>query len=167
MNYKESEDNVQIRIFDDRIEIWSPGLLPKEVDISEIYKQARSVPRNKLIRRIFHESGLIESWGTGFHRMLQFCRENGNPDPEFDDRAGAFVVSFRKKPENVPENVPENREVSICQFMKKNKEITILELAKEIGVNEKTIKRDIEKMKKDNLIRRIGPDKGGYWEVIG
>ena len=50
---------------------------------SEIYKQARSVPRNKLVMRIFHEYGLIENWGTGFQRMLKLCRENGNPDPVF------------------------------------------------------------------------------------
>jgi ATP-dependent DNA helicase RecG len=158
--------NVQIRIFDDRVEIWSPGLLPKEVDISEIYKQARSVPRNKLIIRIFHEINLIENWGTGFQRMLKLCRENGNPDPEFSNRAGAFVASFKKRKENVPENVPENRASLICKLMKKDSTISALELAKKIGANEKTIKRAIDKLKREGIIRRIGPDKGGHWKVL-
>ena len=170
--------NIQIRIFDDRIEIWSPGLLPKEIDVFEIYKQARSVPRNKLIVRIFHEAGLIENWGTGFQRMLALCRENNNPDPEFSDRSAAFVVSFKKRkenvpenvpknvPKNVPENVPENRIGLIYQLMKDNQSITAFELSKKMNVNEKTIKRDIDKLKKEKRIRRVGPDKGGYWEVI-
>ena len=71
-----------------------------------------------------------------------------------------------KEYKNVPENVPENRPTLICQLMKNNRAITVLALAKKIRVNEKTIKRDIDNLKKDGSIRRIGPDKGGYWEVI-
>lgn len=59
--------NAQIRIFDDRLEIWSPGLLPKAIDIDNVYKDGRSVPRNNLLMRIFHHVELIENWGTGFH----------------------------------------------------------------------------------------------------
>jgi len=61
--------NIQIRIFDDRLEIWSPGLLPKAINIDNIYKNNRSVPRNKILMEIFHRVGLIENWGTGFYRM--------------------------------------------------------------------------------------------------
>ena len=49
--------------------------------------------------------------------------------------------------------------------MIKNNKITIPELAKVLNVNEKTIKRDIEKLKKNKKIDRIGPDKGGHWEI--
>jgi len=68
--------------------------------------------------------------------------------------------------ENVPENVPEKRLQDIMQKMIKNNKITIPELAKDLNVNEKTIKRDIEKLRKDKKIKRIGPDKGGYLEVV-
>ncbi len=49
--------------------------------------------------------------------------------------------------------------------MVKNNEVTIPELADKLNVNEKTIKRDIEKLRGQNKIKRIGPDKGGHWEV--
>jgi ATP-dependent DNA helicase RecG len=50
--------------------------------------------------------------------------------------------------------------------MKDNRFVTIPELAERLKVAEKTVKRDIESLKEDGIVRRIGPDKGGYWEVI-
>ena len=75
-------------------------------------------------------------------------------------------AKLEKIGENVPENVPENRLIKISQLMKSNNKITIPEIAKELNVNEKTIKRDIDKLKDSGKIMRIGPDKGGYWEII-
>jgi len=64
--------------------------------------------------------------------------------------------------ENVPENVPENRLERIRNIMSRDNKISIPKLANEMKVNEKTIKRDIEKLRKLNRIRRIGPDKGSH-----
>jgi ATP-dependent DNA helicase RecG len=69
--------------------------------------------------------------------------------------------------ENVPENVPEKRLVVIIDLMKNNTKISMLELSKALGVNHKTIKRDIQILKAKGLIERVGPDKGGHWKIIG
>ena len=45
--------------------------------------------------------------------------------------------------------------------------ITIADLAVQVGISDRDGKKQIEKLKAQNRIRRIGPDKGGYWEVIG
>jgi ATP-dependent DNA helicase RecG len=50
--------------------------------------------------------------------------------------------------------------------MSKNKEITIPELAELIGVTTRAIEKQIEKLKKTKKIRRVGADKGGYWEIL-
>ena len=68
--------------------------------------------------------------------------------------------------ENVPENVPENRLILIINIIKNNNRITISELSTRLSVNEKTIKRDLDKLKISGMIKRIGPAKGGHWEVI-
>ncbi len=39
-------------------------------------------------------------------------------------------------------------------------------MAEKLDVNEKTIKRDVVKLKQKGLLKRIGPDKGGYWEIV-
>jgi ATP-dependent DNA helicase RecG len=75
--------NIQIRIFDNFIEIWSPGLLTKELNIKELLKNNRSIPRNREILAIFHKAGEIENWGTGFSRICESCIENGNPPVVF------------------------------------------------------------------------------------
>jgi ATP-dependent DNA helicase RecG len=82
--------NIQIRIFENRIEIWSPGLLPREINLSKIESECRSIPRNKKIAEIFYKAGLIENWGTGFSRMINKSRLNGNPLPVFTEKAGAM-----------------------------------------------------------------------------
>ena len=76
------------------------------------------------------------------------------------------VEQRMKEYKNVPENVPENRSDFIVVLIKNNGKITILEIAKKVNVNEKTIKRDIAKLKEKGLLKRIGPDKGGHWAAI-
>lgn len=90
--------NIQIRIFDDRLELWSPGLLPKELNIRNLFSENRSIPRNRALAKIFHDIGFIEDWGTGFQRMVEACTANGNPKPELKEMTGAFVVKFARRP---------------------------------------------------------------------
>ena len=68
-------------------------------------------------------------------------------------------------PENVPENVPEKRLSVIMELIKSDTGISMLVLAKKIGVDNKTIKRDITKLKTRGLLKRVGPAKGGHWVV--
>jgi ATP-dependent DNA helicase RecG len=46
-----------------------------------------------------------------------------------------------------------------------NKKTTISKIAKGLNLGEKTIKRDIAKLKQKGLLERIGPDRGGYWKI--
>ena len=77
-------------------------------------------------------------------------------------------------PENVPENVTENVLENVPEKLKRdilgdlrgNSKITMSELANKYSVDIKTIKRDIEALKQKGLIARVGPDKGGYWQVV-
>ena len=68
-------------------------------------------------------------------------------------------------PKNVPKNVPLKRATKILSLVNKNKNITIIELSDILKVTDKTIKRDIAKLKKENRLIRVGSLKSGYWEV--
>lgn len=89
-------------------------------------------------------------------------------EPVVENEITFYKIEFplETKWNNVPENVPEKRLQEIVQQIIKNDKITITELARILEVNEKTIKRDIEKLKKDKKLDRIGPDKGGSWEIL-
>jgi ATP-dependent DNA helicase RecG len=88
---------------------------------------------------------------------------------EFRLQSGGFLVTVfipEMISKSVTENVPENRFSLIIGIIEKNSDISMQEIAKQLNVNEKTIKRDIQKLKAEGLLERIGPDKGGYWKII-
>ncbi len=93
-DYNENGD-IQIRIFNNRIEIWSPGSLPSPLTLSDILQPHQSHPRNKLIAECFHQRGLVEEWGSGIERMTGKLEENGLPKPEFLEKTKSFVVIFK------------------------------------------------------------------------
>lgn len=161
--------NIQIRIFDSRLEVWSPGLLPKELDLKKILSENRSIPRNKVLVDIFHKLGLIEGWGTGFQRMLSKCLKNNNKEPDFSEKAGAFVIKFykRKKIEGVIEgvNVGVNVGVNLLfDYIKDNPGKRVINFEKNFGVTNRTIERWLKKLKDDDKIEFKGSSKtGGYF----
>ncbi|HLD54793.1 MAG TPA: winged helix-turn-helix transcriptional regulator, partial [Candidatus Nanoarchaeia archaeon] len=66
--------------------------------------------------------------------------------------------------EKVGEKVTENQN-KIIQFILKNPEISAKELSSLVSISSRRIEENISKLKKKGLLKRIGPAKGGYWEV--
>jgi len=85
--------------------------------------------------------------------------------PDVEEVFNGFKVTIFKAKSNVTENVTETRQLKILQLIKENDKISTTEIAKLIGVVRRTIARDIDTLKEKGVIKRIGPDKGGYWEV--
>ena len=54
----------------------------------------------------------------------------------------------------------------ILKLIKNNSFITYKELSKELNITEKTVYKNIEKLKQKALLKRIGPAKGGYWKEL-
>jgi predicted HTH transcriptional regulator len=95
-DYSRKGADIKFAIFDDRIEITSPGHLPSSITLEDLGKGV-SEHRNKIIGRTFSELGLIEGFGTGVFRMRKYCREWGIADPEFREDSGFFKTIFCKK----------------------------------------------------------------------
>ncbi len=53
----------------------------------------------------------------------------------------------------------------MLKFIEENAEISAKEIAIKLNVTERTVERDIEKLRKTDRIKRIGADKGGYWLI--
>ena len=75
-------------------------------------------------------------------------------------------INNKNVPLIVPKNVPKKRLEKIIQLIKEDKNITILELSDILNVTDKTIKRDISKLKDKHKIKRVGSSKSGYWEIL-
>jgi ATP-dependent DNA helicase RecG len=85
---------VQIRIYEDRLEVWNPGTLPPELTVEDLYREHASKPRNLQLADAMFRSRLIEQWGTGTLRIVQACLNQGLPRPEFEAKMVTFIVRF-------------------------------------------------------------------------
>jgi len=88
--------NVFVEIYTDRIEVVSPGGLPKGMTLADLGR--KSVRRNALIADLLHRIAFIEKAGTGIKRIRDEVREQGCPEPEFEN-SGFFTAIFRPNPE--------------------------------------------------------------------
>ena len=88
--------NVFVELYADRIEVISPGSLPKGLTLADLGR--KSIRRNPLIADLLHHTDFIEKAGTGIRRIRDGAREQECPEPEFE--ADRFVtVTFRPNPE--------------------------------------------------------------------
>ena len=88
--------NVFVEIYADRIEVISPGGLPKGLALADLGNA--SIRRNPLIADLLHRINFIEKAGTGIRRIRDGARQQNCPEPEFN--VGRFVtVTFRPNPE--------------------------------------------------------------------
>jgi ATP-dependent DNA helicase RecG len=88
--------NVFVEIFSDRIEVSSPGGLPKGMTLSDLGH--KSVRRNALLADLLHRIGFIEKAGTGIGRIRDEARAQGCPDPRFEE-TGFVTATFYPNPE--------------------------------------------------------------------
>jgi len=88
--------NVFVEIYTDRIEISSPGGLPKGMKLSDLGR--KSVRRNALIADLLHRITFIEKAGTGIKRMRDEAHDQHCPAPIFEDN-GFFTAIFYPNPE--------------------------------------------------------------------
>lgn len=92
-DYAQRGAPIRIAIFDDRLEVENPGLLPFGLTVDDL-RQGVSKLRNRVVGRIFHELGLIEQWGSGVQRMLKACREAGMAAPALEEIGNRFRVTL-------------------------------------------------------------------------
>ena len=160
-------DPVAIAVFRNRVEVRSPGLLYGGLTVTRIMTEMVSERRNKVLADLFHRIHLVEQWGRG----ITLIRSKA-PGTTFKEVGMHFIVVFRREgrtAEPFPGTRVETRmktRVKIISLMKEDPRITIPELAEQVSLSVKGIQWNIRKLKREGLLRRVGPDKGGRWEVL-
>lgn len=171
-----SSGKVQVRIFDDRLEVWNPGLLPPPLTIEKLKGKHDSIPRNPLIAKAFFWIKFAEDVGSGTSKIIRWCNEWGLPEPTYEEAGGSFVTVFHNpkldkqiqiSSEKGREKGREKSREKILRLIVKNSTITTEEIAGVLGLSVKGVEKNIKILKQQKLLRRIGPDKGGHWEIHG
>lgn len=159
-NY-ETTSKVQIRIFDSRIEIWSPGLLPEGIKIEDLKREHRSIPRNPLLFRQLFWVKYVEDVGGGTLDMIEQCKEWGIPGPEFKFITGAFVVFFRQPPalEDLEKLGLNKRQVRAMDYVVKKGAVSNKEYISLNDVSRKTATIDLTQLVTKGLLLKVGEGK--------
>jgi len=169
-----SGNPIQISIYDDKIMIWNEGQLPQKWTVDKLKQKHSSIPYNPDIASTFFRAGMIEAWGRGTIKILDECKAKGLPEPIFKYDTPGFWIIFNKTTDN--QGINSNTEssvkgsvkssVKILDLIKENNRITIPELADNIKISTRAIEKQIEKLKNENKLKRVGGRKHGHWEII-
>lgn len=97
-DYRSASDSI-VKIFDNHIEFYNPGKLPDSISVEDLLSNNyKSTPRNKLIADFCKSIGLIEKYGSGIRRIVEYFAEAQLPTPEFRNISDGFMVTvFAKK----------------------------------------------------------------------
>lgn len=168
------EGMIQVSVFDDRLEVSSPGALCRGLTLKDALK-GRSKPRNKVIAEVFSRMGIIEKWGTGLQRIVDLAKQEGLKEPVFENNDSFFrVILYRGKEEaaqttdqtiQTTDQTVQTTEQKIINAIAEKPTITRKELAEKTGLSESGIKWQLDKLKKEQKILRAGGTFGGHWVV--
>ena len=184
------ESCIQVAVYDDRLEVTSPGGLYNGLTYEEVMN-GHSKIRNKAIANIFSQMGLVEAWGSGIKRIFNVAKEYGLLEPKFQEFDNMFRVelfrsslpmtlenkSIGETSEKHRRNIGETSEkqetvdfnstqLEILKLLMENNRLSAVKLAEKIGVASRNIENNIKKLKELDILVRHGSPKNGYWEVI-
>lgn len=168
-DYSIGGGSVSVALYDDRLEIISTGELHFGLTPEALFRAHESRPWNPMIAQTFYRRGIIEVWGRGTLKIARLMQEAGLAPPEVTVRTGAVVVTFML-PDRATRTV--TRETSgktaeaISEQLRATSELPIPDLADRLGKSPSRIERVIRELRESGRLERIGPAKGGYWQVI-
>ncbi len=165
-----SGNPIQIKVYDDRITFWNAGELPSSLTVDSLMRDHSSIPYNPDVATTFFRAGLIEAWGRGTLMIIDECKKAHLPPPVFSNDSNGFGIEFKVAPRKTSGKTSGKTSVKtsvkILELVRKDSSITIPQMANSLGLTTRAVEMQISKLKEENQIRRIGPDKGGRWEVV-
>ena len=177
--------SLQVELFPDRLVVMSPGAPHPLTDVSTLDRTHKSYPVNPLIADALYQTGHIERLGTGLEELFGQCRAAGLPKPRIEVFRGEFRLTIFRKPkggrvqtkpgQKIRSEKPDSGDSQkssqkssqkILDAISGNPDITTKELAEMLGITRRAVAKHMAALQSSGLLRRVGPDKGGHWEVI-
>jgi len=152
-DYSISGTGTKLAIFDDRIEITNPGLLPFGLTI-EAALSGVSRLRNRVIGRTFRELSFIEQWGSGIGRMLAVCNEAGLKPPRFEEMGTNFRVTLFGTRIAVPARP--NWHNQLIRYLSEKGHISTQEAARFWKTSDRTARTRLRNLVTDGILAEMG-----------
>lgn len=170
--------DIQMRVFNDHVEIWNEGVLPEGYDENVLYGKHSSKPRNRNIADAMFKAGFIDTWGRGYSKIREGFKKVGLPVPSVKSDCGGTLVTFQRGydvasgKKIVVSNVVSLSEVQlvgrqreICRLIKENSFISSKQMSQALSVAHRTIQRDLAAMQKMGVLIREGNTSAGHWVI--
>ncbi len=175
-DYFEKGANVMVEIFDDRIEISSPGGLVKGLRPEDFGK--RSVLRNPNIANLFQRVRYIEKMGTGIQRMQNMMEEAGLKPIEFHFTSFVTVVFYRPvieartdsapiSTDRTPIETPIGTRKAVLSYLEKNPFITNAIARAVTGLSADGVKSLLRRLVLEGLIEKQGDKRYSKYVMTG
>jgi len=178
-DYMIQGSEIHVDMYDDRLEIVSPGGMPDGKRIQDLnIDDVASIRRNPVICDIFSRLKLMERRGSGLRKIIDQYPEDAAPS--FRSTEQSFVVLLRNlnsgkvsTPFGDEAGVDNGDDVGvesnvdmILNAIAEEPGITQKNLANKTGLSVRTVSREIREIRNAGVIRRVGSDRSGYWEIV-
>ncbi len=167
--------DIQIKIFDNAITFFNPGMLYGGLTVEELKTDSyQSRARNKLIAEAFYLTHDVEKYGSGYLRVRKEVADYPTMTFEYRESGDGYLVRLEyseqrvesqpRVGERVGEKLTDNQSL-ILDLMQKNASISAGQIAKEIGISMRKTEENIKKLREKGWLERVGSARGGHWKV--
>ena len=165
--------SIGVAIYADRLEITSAGSLHFGLTPEKLFVSHESRPWNPLIAQTFHRCGIIEEWGTGTLKMVDWATSGGLPIPEIEDANDCVTVRFRHGqfvPEQYRGDRPAERKEAILALLGHAEHgLSRREILARLGsvISERQVRRMLEELRDKGLVVSAGRGLSARWKRSG
>jgi ATP-dependent DNA helicase RecG len=154
-DYAQPGAPIRVALFDDRLEVENPGLLPFGLTIEDIQKGISKL-RNRVVGRVFQELGLIEHWGSGIQRMIAACRDRGLDAPRFEEIGTHFRVTLSSIRRHAPAIDQRDRTILAALAASLERGLSTSRIARRIGLSPRAARTRLASLVERGLVAEIG-----------
>lgn len=167
-DYAGGSGSVGVALYDDRLEIISPGELRFGFTPEKLLQPHESKPWNPLMAKTFYRRGHIEAWGRGTLKIAELMRAAGQEPPSVVSAHDSVTVTFLRpdRKEGVNEGVSEGVS-ALLDLINRRPGLRTPEIANLMNTSRKNIERWLQKLKADRKVEFRGAPKTGGYHVIG
>lgn len=176
--------HIQVAVYDDRLEITSPGGLLPGVTI-DLMKEGFSKIRNRSLANAFAYMNLVEAWGSGIPKLMRAMKEYGLREPEFIDMEVAFRINLYRGQTDANDAISANDDVNgnkigvkvainkepkqvqkLLDIIASAPESTQAQYAAQLGVSKRTVSRMFAALQAQGILEQRGTKRKAKWVII-
>jgi ATP-dependent DNA helicase RecG len=167
-SYSMAGDHIRVEIFDDRIEISSPGRFPGLVDLEDPLQTMRFA-RNPRIARICADLSLGQELGEGIRRMFEEMRQAGLTDPIYRQTSGSVELQLLAEPvdRRLEARLPAHSR-AIARTLRSVGRMSTGEVTEALGISRPVVQKELNALREAGIVEWVGKspkDPRAYWQL--